>query len=184
MSNVLYAQKSVSVFGGINLSSSSAKDFKFNVGWQIGGLCDVEISDHFYIQPRLSMYYTANETKESIKERAFISQYGLSMPVLASIRIPLSTNSNFRVNAGPYLQYAIFGKRDGYFKEATTTINSGSLWWHLKFKDKLNYGAQIGLQCEYKHIIGMLDFKHSFHRSSLNYQGFENTIQVSLGYKF
>ena len=184
VSTVLYAQKHISVYGGINMSSTSTKDFKYNIGWQIGELYDIKISDRFYVQPRLSMYYTANETKENINERTFISQYGLSLPILASFRMPVTTNSCLRINAGPYIQYAIFGKRDGYYKEGAATINSGSLWWHLKFKDKLNSGAQLGVQYEYKNLIGMFDVKHAFRRSNLNYNGFENTFQLSLGYKF
>ena len=91
----------------------------------------------------------------------------------------LNNQTALRLNAGPYIQYAVFGREKPY-----QPSDSSLRWWHYDFGDKITYGGQVGLQVEYKKFFTTIDFKHSLRRNQLNINGFENTIQVGIGYKF
>lgn len=192
------AQGHFGVMGGANLSTSSAKDADCRVGGFVGGLYDVQLTRNFYLQPRLVFSYQENQRKavntsvtpNSDLGNEFVSQWGLTLPVLASFRFNLSDNTSLRLNAGPYLQYALFGKertvshyysQEGSMPVATLSQKKS---WHHDFGDKLTYGTQVGVQFEYMKFFVTADYKHSFRRSILNMDGFENTIQLGLGYRF
>lgn len=192
------AQSGFGLMGGVNLSTSSAKDVDCRVGGYVGGMYDIQITNSFYLQPRLVLSYQENQ-REAVNTAVtpniklgneLKSQWSLTLPVLASFQFNLSNNTNLRLNAGPYLQYALFGKERGayyyYSQDGIKTVASlgKKESWHYDFGDKITYGAQLGLQFNYKKYFVTADYKHSFHRCILNMDGFENTIQIGVGYKF
>lgn len=173
------AQNEFGVFGALNMSTSSASNVETNLGGSIGALYNVQLTDSWWLQPRLILGYQENEAKPHTHFDTFASQWAVTLPVLMSFKSNISSTCALRINAGPYLQYAVFG-RD---KKAT---NDGYAlgWWHLNFGDHFTYGGQIGLSAEYKNWMGLIDFKHSLRRSTLNLGGFENTVSVGVGYRF
>jgi hypothetical protein len=44
-------------------------------------------------------------------------------------------------------------------------------------------GAQLGVQLDFRKLFFTLDYRHSFIRSQLNCNGFENTLQLGIGYR-
>ena len=199
------AQSGFGLMGGVNSSTSSANDVGWRTGGFIGGLYDIQLNNWFYLQPRLVLSYQENqrEVKNTLSTPSkslgneFYSQWNVTIPLLASFRMSLSDKSALRLNVGPYIQYAIFGReKNVYYYNAGQTIQSYGetsqvpagvsdlKWWHYDFGDKITYGGQVGLQFEHKKFFGTLDYKHSFHRNQLNMNGFENTLQLGIGYKF
>lgn len=173
------AQNEYSVFGAFNMSTSSASKVKTNVGGSVGALYNLRLTDSWWVQPRLVLGYQENESKSDAQVDAFASQWVVTLPLLMSFKTDISPAWALRINAGPYLQYAVFGRN----KKAT---NDGYVlgWWHLNFGNHFTYGGQIGLSACYGKWMGLIDFKHSLHRSTLNLGGFENTVSVGLGYNF
>ena len=167
------AQKGFGLMGGVNVSTSSADYMDWRVGGFIGGLYNIQLKNNFYLQPRLVLSYQENQ-----RTPEFYSQWNVSIPVLASYRMKMSECTALRLNAGPYVQYAVFGREKPF-------LNDGALgWWHMDFSDKITYGGQVDVQFEYKKFFATLDYKHSFRRSKLNMDGYENTIRLGVGYKF
>lgn len=173
------AQNEFGMFSALNMSTSSASIVKSNYGGSVGALYNLKLAESWWVQPRLVLGYQENEAKSDIRLDTFASQWVVTLPLLISFKTCICSAWALRINAGPYLQYAAFG-RD---KKAT---NDGYAlgWWHLNFGSHFTYGSQIGLSVDYGNWMGLIDFKHSLHHSTLNLGGLENTVSIGLGYKF
>ncbi len=90
-------------------------DFKSRVGFHVGVIADVELSEKFYLQPGL--YFTTKGLKYEDKEGMGLeSKYNLNyleLPILASYRFNLSDNMQWQINAGPYFAVGVGGKVKG-----------------------------------------------------------------------
>lgn len=171
--------------GGANLSTTSSEGFKWRLGGYVGGLYDIQLSNSWYIQPQLQFSYEENESKDKASAKAFYSQYALTLPVLASFKVNLSDALALRINAGPYLQYALFGRdRHCYSDESGKNVQGGLGWWHADFSDHFTYGLKAGLALEGKHWFGIIDCKYSLKKSFVNYDGHALTLSAGIGYKF
>ncbi len=173
------AQEEFGVFGSLDMSTSSASQVGTNFGGNIGGLYNLRLTETWWVQPRLILGYQENEAKNDSQSEFFASQWSVSLPVLMSCKVSFTSNLAFRVNAGPYLQYAAFG-RDKRPTESGYALG----WWHLNFGNHFTYGFQTGIGIEYGPWISLIDFKHSMRRSTLNMGGFENTLMLGIGYQF
>lgn len=87
-------------------------DFKSRVGFHVGVIADVELSEKFYLQPGL--YFTTKGLKAEDKEGSYFDiKYNLNyleLPILASYRFNLSDNVQWQINAGPYFAVGVGGK--------------------------------------------------------------------------
>ncbi|WP_294618385.1 porin family protein [uncultured Bacteroides sp.] len=90
-------------------------DFKSRVGFHVGVIADVELSEKFYLQPGL--YFTTKGLKSEDKEgMGYEEKYNLNyleLPILASYRFNLSDNVQWQINAGPYFAVGVGGKVKG-----------------------------------------------------------------------
>lgn len=180
-----FAQNRWGIMSGVNLSTSSAKDFGWRAGGYIGGLYDIRLSDSWYIQPQLLYSYEENQTKGKSQADIFYSQHALTLPVLVSFKVPLSTAFALRVNAGPYVQYALFGRDKSAYSDANGMKAGYSLgWWHADFIDHFTYGLKGGVTLEHKHWFFSMDCKYSLKKSFLNNEGHGLTLSAGIGYKF
>lgn len=168
-----FAQNRWGIMSGVNLSTSSAKDFGWRAGGYIGGLYDIQLSDAWYIQPQLLFTYEENKLKAKMGSDVFWSQYALTLPVLASFKVKLSNVFSMRINAGPYVQYALFGNQQEYGE-----------WWHADFGDHFTYGLKGGIALEHNHWLFSMDCKYSLKKSFLNNDGHGLTLSAGIGYKF
>ena len=159
------------------------------------------MNDWFSLQPRLLLTYQENQrewkgvsiSNENGGNKEFYSQWAISLPILASFRVMKTDNMGLRLNVGPYFQYALGGKeiKPSYAYVLPGTPDTGiphgmspKRSWDYSSDDKFTMGAQIGAQFDYKKMFFTFDYKHSFIRSQLNCNGFENTFQLGVGYKF
>lgn len=171
--------------GGINLSTTSAGEFGWRAGGYIGGLYDIRLSESWYIQPQLLYSYEENQTKGKSPVDIFYSQHALTLPVLASVKLPLNKALALRVSAGPYIQYALFGRNKMAYSNAEGESVGNKLgWWHADFGDRFTYGLKGGLSLEGNHWFGVIDCKYSLKKSWLNYEGHGLTLSAGIGYKF
>lgn len=168
-----FAQNRWGIMSGVNLSTSSAKDFGWRTGGYVGGLYDIRLTDSWYIQPQLLFSYEANKREAGALPKFFRSQYALTLPVLASFKVQMSDDFSLRINAGPYVQYAMFGNEQKYGE-----------WWHADFGDHFTYGLKGGLAAEYRRWFFSADCKYSLRKSFLNADGHGLTLLLGLGYKF
>ncbi len=169
----LAAQNRWGIMGGANFSTTSAEGFKWRAGGYIGSLYDIRLNDSWYIQPQLLFTYEENDSKDKTKVDAFFSQYALTLPVLASFKVRLNDAFSGRINAGPYVQYAMFGCQQEYGE-----------WWHLDFGDHFTYGLKGGMAVEHRHWIVSLDCKYSLKENFVNYGGHGLSLSAGVGYKF
>ena len=194
------AQNKFGVMGGANLSAPSTENAQWRLGGFIGGIYDICMNNWFYLQPRLTFSYQENQrdwknslTENGFGNKEFYSQWALSLPILASFQVMKCENKSLRLNVGPYFQYALGGKeiKPSYAYVLPGTPDTGiphgmspKRSWDYSSDDKFTMGAQIGAQFDYKKMFFTFDYKHSFIRSQLNCNGFENTFQFGVGYKF
>ena len=191
------AQSGLSLTGGVNLSTPSTEGAQWRVGGFIGGVYDFHVSDCFSLQPRLLLSYQENQrdwkdmlTTNVNGSKEFYSQWALSLPVLASFHVMNKDDMGLRLNVGPYFQYALGGKEMKPIGVYSTIEETGVPYeisakrsWDYSSDDKFTMGAQLGVQFDYRKLFFTLDYRHSFIRSQLNCNGFENTLQLGIGYR-
>jgi hypothetical protein len=180
------AQNRWGVMGGMGYSSTSAKDINGKLGGYVGGLYDIELNKSWYVQPQLLASYEANEAKNAntMGYKSFISRYSLTLPVLASYKFNLSDDWSMRINAGPYAQYALFGRDRRATVDGKGNTSSEMGWWHGSFGDRFTYGLKGGLSVEQSHFVLSVDCKYSLKKSALDFDGHGLTLSVGVGYKF
>ena len=180
-----YAQSQWGVFGQANLSGSTADGVGTRVGGSIGVMYDRKLTGNLFLQPRLVASYMENETKKSVTPNEFFSQWSLTLPVLASYKFDLGGANSLCLNAGPYLQYAAFGRDRVYKVRMGETQSYPSLgWWHQDFGKHFTYGLQGGVSFVHNKWVGMIDYKYSLRKSLLNMNGHESTFSFGVGYMF
>lgn len=197
MTTTAVAQNRWGIMSGANLSTSkghpsglwSGFDSKWRAGGYVGGLYDIQLSDSWYIQPQLIFSYEVDRTNYLTRERAAedldvsTGMYSLTLPVLASFKVNLSKSWALRINAGPYVQYAMFGRERTLFT-ADSKKQSYTSSWDMSFWKRFIFGLKGGVSVERKHWIFSVDCKYSLMRHSLNHEGHGLSLSAGVGYKF
>ena len=193
MATNAFAQNRWGVIGGANLSTSTAHssafgstlDSKWKTGGYVGGLYDIQLNESWYIQPQLIFSYEADRAIYLNGNDLDISTslYSLTLPVLASFKVKLNDALDLRINAGPYLQYAMFG-RDRTLYTADSKELSYTSSWDVNFWTHFICGLKGGVSLERKHWLLSVDCKYSLMRHSLNHDGHGLTLSAGIGYKF
>ena len=105
---------------GHAVGSIKSDDFKYpgqkygaKVGFSIGGIADIKISENFYLQPGL--YYINKGYSSSFKEDEYkytqtTNLHYLEIPVLASYRHSINNDIELQGNFGPYIAVGLGGK--------------------------------------------------------------------------
>lgn len=194
---IVSAQNRWGIMGGINVSTSTAHssgswssfDAKWRTGGYIGGLYDIKLTDSWYIQPQLLFSYEMDRTQYlSSKQQAdnldvSTSMYSLTLPVLASFKISLNDALALRINAGPYVQCALFGRDRTQFT-ADSKEQSYSSSWDISFWKRFIFGLKGGISLERNHWLLSVDGKYSLMKHSLNHEGHGLTLSAGIGYRF
>lgn len=192
-----FAQNRWGIMGGANLSTStahssglwSAFDSKWKAGGYIGGLYDIQLNDSWYIQPQLIFSYEVDRAKYLNGEKSSedlnvsTSMYSLTLPVLASFKVNLNDDWALRINAGPYMQYAMFG-RDRTLFTVDSKEQSYTSSWDMSFWKHFIFGLKGGISLERNHWLFSVDCKYSLMKHSLNHEGHGLSLSAGMGYKF
>lgn len=97
-------------------------DMNSRVGFHIGGVVDIPITNGFYVQPGLSLTTRGAKEKSTYREAGYSEETStryrpmyLQIPVLASFRADVSESVNVQVNVGPHFAFGLGGKcKDTY----------------------------------------------------------------------
>ena len=100
---------------------------------------------------------------------------------LASYNVALNNKWNLRINAGPYLSYAMFGRDKSIDYAYGNGMHSSLGWWHQDFPDHFTYGGRTGVSLESEHFIYTIDGKCSLRKRPF---GRNVCLSAGVGYKF
>ena len=139
------AQNSWGIVGGGLFSKSLSRDARFSLGGYAGGMYDVHVKNSWYVQPQLLFTYEEFRSKTRLGTDSFFSKFNLELPILASYNVALNNKWNLRINAGPYLSYAMFGRDKSIDYAYGNGMHSSLGWWHQDFPDHFTYGGRTGV---------------------------------------
>lgn len=166
------------VRAGLNLSSLSAEDNDFSLGWQIGVVADIG-SKYFFFHPGIMLIGKGSEYSVKPVE-ATASMYYIEAPLLISFKpIP-----EFRIDVGHYVSYGLFGTT-----ETTVTVNNNSVSDKTKSFDNFHdfdFGLSFGVGVEIKQYYVGLNYE--FGLTDIATEGTEEinnqTWALTFGYNF
>ena len=158
------AQNSWGIVGGGLFSKSLSRDARFSLGGYAGGMYDVHVKNSWYVQPQLLFTYEEFRSKTRLGTDSFFSKFNLELPILASYNVALNNKWNLRINAGPYLSYAMFGRDKSIDYAYGNGMHSSLGWWHQDFPDHFTYGGRAGVSLESEHFIYTIDGKCSLRK--------------------
>ncbi len=105
------------IAGEYGPDSGDKLDLDSRVGFHVGGVVDIPITNGFYVQPGLLFTtrgakdkYTYSESGYSEESSAKYRPMYLQIPVLASFRADVSESVNIQVNVGPHFAFGLGGK--------------------------------------------------------------------------
>lgn len=179
------------IYGGVNLShviegyfSGLNPSYRWGPGAFIGTGYEIRFSSQFSVTPALELSYIDNgaiAVYEGINythiQNRWMSTYNLTIPVIASCRLPISKKVGIRVGAGPYAQEALFGKHYNEQKDNTKETLSGNAF------DRFNVGiiGEAALETG-KHVSYIFRAQYPFAIDGAAWT--RNTSTLSLGIKY
>ena len=96
-----------------------------------------------------------SDPRQGLVPIPFFSKFNLELPILASYNVALNNKWNLRINAGPYLSYAMFGRDKSIDYAYGNGMHSSLGWWHQDFPDHFTYGGRtwgfIGIRAFHLH---------------------------------
>ncbi|MCD7923773.1 MAG: PorT family protein [Bacteroides sp.] len=188
MATTTFAQNRWGIMGGGLMSKSTVDGSYFRGGGYIGGLYDIKVSDSWFIQPQLLFNYEEYRTdgaKYVSSHTDFYSKFSVDLPVMASFNVAIGSHTNLRINAGPYISMALFGReRAACIKGPENLPHVGLGTWGMSVGDRITYGVKGGLSLETKHFFYSVDCKYSLNKHQLFQDGHGLTLSAGIGYKF
>lgn len=210
-------QKGEITFGvraGMNISNISGEygpksklDLDSRIGFQVGAIVDLPITNGFYIQPGL--FITTRGAKKETTERdedysKSTNKYNpiyLQIPVLASFRMDVSQSVNLQVNVGPYFSLGLGGKQKSEYKETGESTKKASIPFFGKSTDKeehfgakrfdlgLSFGAGVTIKEHYyvgiQYDLGLMNMAIHDDKAFGDKAKFHNgNFAIQLGYNF
>jgi hypothetical protein len=183
------------------------------IGFHIGVVADVMVSEFLYFQPGIMLSSKGGEGNKTEKSETYYEKssqaynlYYLEFPLLLSLKGTLSKDLALRVSGGPYIDIGLFGTHEWEYEER----HSGLIFDSGKFDmmdifspskteeermgkgfDRLNFGISLGAGIEF----GNLYFGMSYNMGLTNLQKddlkktetgkiWERTTSFTAGYNF
>jgi len=176
---------------GINIASQTTQvnsldinlDSDDNVGFTIGGLVNIAITDAFSIQPELNYIQKGGEDESELFGETITTELNLNyieIPVLAKYAFGSETFKVF-VMAGPSIGYGLNGEITFDDEE------SEDFDWDEEGANRTDFGFQAGVGVQYRNIF--LDARYGFGLSDI--EDLEDDVDVTneginigIGYMF
>jgi hypothetical protein len=157
---------------GLNLNSATLNEradrsgtvmlFENSIGFHVGAVADISISNFLYFQPGLmlttkGMEYNSNydysdgDEKEWEKTEWHVKVYSIELPLMFSLKASLADNLYLRANVGPYLGFAFSGTfeyKNEYYRSYSSNYedhdkSSGNIDIFPSDKDRKLNGKQF-----------------------------------------
>lgn len=169
------------------LSSTVKETTDMKLGFQVGAFADYSITDNLFVKAHL-LFITkgGKDVVEvgSIKTTTTNNPMYIALPVVAGFGFDLGGMKPF-VNAGVYAAYGIGGKVTTKVTGPVETENSVDFFGDNV--DGFDFGVRVGAGVEFSkqfiiefnYDLGLFDYA-----SSDNYIAKNNTLSLTLGYRF
>lgn len=203
---------------GHAVGSIKSDDFKYpgqkygaKVGFSIGGIADIKISENFYLQPGL--YYINKGYSSSFKEDEYkytqtTNLHYLEIPVLASYRHSINNDIELQGNFGPYIAVGLGGKIKWSEKEDNEELNGNYPAFGVDEKESrgdlkrfdfgLSFGAGVTMKEHYyvgiKYDLGLLNmlntkdehsgYYYKYYKDEKAPRALQGNFSICLGYNF
>ena len=172
--------------GGMNIASMNFSSSGFDVspksiiGVHIGPVVEFKLQESLYFNSGL-LYSLKGFKMESEGESASTNLNYLEIPLNLAYKFPASETSNFFVQAGPYLAYALSGKAK-YGNESE----------NINFKEdglkRIDLGVGIGLGFELGPLVPSVSYQLGLSNlnddSSSDMKAKNKVFQISVAYMF
>ncbi|ALO16413.1 hypothetical protein L21SP5_02790 [Salinivirga cyanobacteriivorans] len=181
------AQVSFGVKGGLNLANiygSDAEDNGMKIGYQIGGVANLELTDAFSVQPSLLL---SNKGATDTETDMVMSLNYLEIPINA-----VYSFGEIQVFAGPYVGVGLFGKvkpdeGDDIDIEFTQDVTEATEDYPVTMLDiGLNFGAGYkvmdNLQVQAGYGLGFTNLVPKFDGEDPEVEIKNSVIQVTVSY--
>ncbi|MDY0090170.1 MAG: porin family protein [Flavobacteriaceae bacterium] len=179
---------------GLNISNltGDTEDTKSKIGFHLGGVIEIKITDKFSVQPELlfstqGAKYEESESfgGESYKYETTMKLNYLNIPIMAKYYVA----ENFSILAGPQVGFLMSAKADWeetYSFGGTTESDSGEE--DVKdFYKGIDFGLNLGLGYDFTENI-FVEARYNLGLSNIadvdNYKEKNSVFQISLGYRF
>lgn len=206
------------VRAGMNISNISGEygpdkddklDLDSRIGFQVGAVVDLPITNGFYIQPGLFITtrgakkkYTERDEEYSYTSTKKYNPIYLQIPVLASFRTDISPSVKVQVNVGPYFSLGLGGKEKSEYEETGYSTEKEEIPFFGKSTDKeehfgakrfdlgLSFGAGVTIREHYyvgiQYDLGLMNMAiHDKEYGWGDKAKFRNgNFAIQLGYNF
>jgi hypothetical protein len=183
MSMNSYSQK-FGLLGGVNLMNivESDEDEEFNneinIGFNIGGTCELEISKHFACEADVLIETKGFKYEGSDGESKAMLFY-IDIPILIKASTMIGEVKVFAA-AGPYLGIGLFGKYDSEKIEFGEDGDIKRMDLGAKFGAGIESMAGLGIGAYYS--LGLSNMSPD--DFGVNYEMFSRVFAISVSYKF
>lgn len=179
--------------GFLKVASEDKEDTKIKMGFRVGGLVALPLTDNLYLMP--GIFYSMKGFKENydvagVNVEAETSLNYLEVPVNVAYMTGVEGDGRFMVNLGPYIGYAFSGKTktEGGGMNESEDVEIGN----DKAKDFLKpieIGANVGVGYMLPMgLFGRLDYHHGLTNSVVggdNKNSYKNYgFGLTVGYFF
>jgi hypothetical protein len=115
-----------------NKRTSDASQMTGNlIGFQVGTVLDIKITDFFYVQPGIMLSSKGGETEStressstgmgntsSSEDNMKYNPYYIDVPIMLSLKGTLADNLSLRAQVGPYFGFGLFGGAEYSYKDS------------------------------------------------------------------
>lgn len=92
--------------------------YKPGCGFTVGGVCNIDLTNGFYLEPGVSLFYDTYVAKLSVSDDMGhpasadprVSKFGVRVPVIVGYWIPVGDTFDLAVFTGPEVSYGFSGK--------------------------------------------------------------------------
>lgn len=186
-----------------NYTGKDAKDYDINSGFHVGVFSGCNISSYFFLEAGLVLATKGykNEITESSGEywqdddanydanlTVKMKTYNLEMPIYCGLKF-----NEFFIKAGPYINYAISGKKttkgtntfyEDIHSSETESVNLSQKIKDMKNYNYFNYGVVASIGYMSNNIIVSGSFQRGFGKIFKKSKQYEQNIMFSIGYIF
>lgn len=188
---------------GLNFDSqkqsagNESKTLGNKAGFHLGAVADVPLASYvpslpawFYFQPGL--YLTTKGSKESNSGQGFsvtstASLYYLELPLLASVKYPLTDDIKVRAHFGPSIGFAVSGKAKIETTGGGQTESTEGNYFESDNRSRFHFGLGFGAGVDYKQFYLGLGYDlglSNIHSGEGDFSNTNRTFGISLGYNF
>jgi hypothetical protein len=162
-----FAESSFGLRAGLNLASikgedKSVPDYDNTIGFHVGAIVDIGISEFFYIQPGFFFSVKGAELYEKYGSESYetvFNPYYFEIPLLISAKIAIDESLALRINAGPYIGMTLTGTVEEKYENSEypqdNYSDSGNTFKRMLF-DVYDFGLVLGGGIEFQNFyLGM-----------------------------